>query len=101
MKRLRWLLLVLVVIAAAIALAPLIPLGPLRPEIEAGLSELFNREVQIGSMRLSLLFGAITSLLKRENRLTIPVSVTGDVRDPKVRVDVVRLFKLRPHEPLF
>lgn len=45
-----------------------------------------------------LLFGAITSLLRRENRLTIPVSVTGEVRDPKIRVDVGRIFKLRPHE---
>ena len=54
MKRLRWLLLVLVAVAAPIALAPLIPL---RPKIEARLSELFNREVQISSMRLSLLGG--------------------------------------------
>jgi hypothetical protein len=47
-----------------------------------------------------LLFGAITSLLRRENQLTIPVSVTGDVRNPKIRVDVGRIFKLRPQEPL-
>jgi len=48
---------------------------------------------QVKSARL--LFGAITSLLKRENRLTIPVSVTGGVRDPKIRVDVSRLLRGR------
>ncbi len=62
MKRLRWLLLALVPIAAAIALAPLIPLGPLRPKIEAHLSELSNHEVQIGSMRLSLLGGPYVTM---------------------------------------
>ena len=45
-----------------------------------------------------LLFGPITRLLKREHRLTIPVSITGSVREPQVRVDVGRLFKLRPNE---
>jgi hypothetical protein len=45
-----------------------------------------------------LLFGAITSLLRRENRLTIPVSVTGAARAPKIRVDVGRIFKLRARE---
>jgi hypothetical protein len=40
----------------------------------------------------SLLLGAITTWLEKGNRLTVPVSVTGDVRYPKVRVDVRRLF---------
>jgi AsmA family/AsmA-like C-terminal region len=70
MKRLRWLLLVLVAIAAAIALAPLVPLDPLRPEIEARLSELFNRDVQIGSMRLSLLGGPYLTM----KRVTIKMA---------------------------
>ncbi|HEY9435431.1 MAG TPA: hypothetical protein VI260_28580 [Blastocatellia bacterium] len=70
MKRLRWLLLVLVAVAAAIALAPLIPLGPLRPEIEARLSEFFDREVRIGSMRLSLLGGPYLTM----KRVTIKMA---------------------------
>jgi hypothetical protein len=57
MRKLRWLLPGLIVIAAAVALAPLVPLGSLKPEAEARLSEFFNSEVEIGSMRLSLLGG--------------------------------------------
>jgi uncharacterized protein involved in outer membrane biogenesis len=70
MKALRWLLLALVAIAAAIALAPLIPLGPLRPMIEARLSEFFNHEVEIGSMRLSLLGGPYLTM----KRVTIKMA---------------------------
>jgi uncharacterized protein involved in outer membrane biogenesis len=70
MKRLRRLLLVLIAITAAIALAPLIPLDPLRPEVEARFSELFNREVQIGSMRLSLLGGPYLTM----KRVTIKMA---------------------------
>jgi uncharacterized protein involved in outer membrane biogenesis len=70
MKILRWLLLVLVAISAAIALAPLVPLDPLLPRIEASLSELFDHKVQIGSMRLSLLGGPYLTM----KRVTIKMS---------------------------
>jgi AsmA protein len=70
MKALRWLLLALVAIAAAIALAPLIPLGPLRPVIEARLTEFFDHEVEIGSLRLSLLGGPYLTM----KRVTIKMA---------------------------
>jgi hypothetical protein len=71
-------LLVLVAVAAAIALAPLIPLGPLRPEIEARLSDFFDREVRIGSMRLSLLGGPYLTM----KRVTIKNGAGVRRREP-------------------
>jgi hypothetical protein len=54
---LRLLLLVAVLIAAAIAIAPFVPLGPLKPAVESRLSSTLGRKVTVGSLRLSLLGG--------------------------------------------
>ncbi|HKG20477.1 MAG TPA: AsmA family protein [Blastocatellia bacterium] len=53
----RLLLLLLVLIALSVALAPFLPLDPLKPAVESRLSGLLGREVAVGSLRLSLLGG--------------------------------------------
>jgi uncharacterized protein involved in outer membrane biogenesis len=54
---LRLLLFVIILIAAAIAIAPFVPLGPLKPAIESRLGAALGRQVTIGSARLNLLGG--------------------------------------------
>jgi hypothetical protein len=41
----------------------------------------------------SLLFGVIATLLQRENRIIVPVNVTGSLRNPNIRVDVDRFLR--------
>ncbi|HYP25319.1 MAG TPA: AsmA family protein [Blastocatellia bacterium] len=53
----RLLLLILVIVALSIAVAPLLPLNPLKPAVESRLSTLLGREVSVGTLRLSLLGG--------------------------------------------
>jgi hypothetical protein len=46
MKWVRWLLLGLIVIAAAIALAPLVPLGSLKPAVPTGMNKVSSEELR-------------------------------------------------------
>lgn len=78
MKKLGWLLLLLIVIAATIALAPLVPLGTLRPKAQARLSNLFNRPVEIGSMHLSL-WGGPYLVMKRVTIRMAPEFGSGNL----------------------
>ena len=55
-KQRRWptrLLIFLALLVGPILLAPLIPLGPLEPEVESRLSETLGRKVDVASMRFS------------------------------------------------
>ncbi|HET9532592.1 MAG TPA: AsmA-like C-terminal region-containing protein [Blastocatellia bacterium] len=54
---LRLLLLFAVLVAAAIAVAPFIPLAPLKPAVESRLTATLGRPVSVGSVRLSLAGG--------------------------------------------
>ncbi|HXG67141.1 MAG TPA: AsmA-like C-terminal region-containing protein [Blastocatellia bacterium] len=60
-RRSRWffrlLLFVLLLVAAAVALAPFVPLTPLKPAVESRLSATLGRDVTVSSVRLSLLGG--------------------------------------------
>ncbi|HET8674657.1 MAG TPA: AsmA family protein [Blastocatellia bacterium] len=60
-RPLRWLsrllLFVVILVVAAILLAPLIPLEPLKPPVEARLSRMLGREVRVASLRLNVLGG--------------------------------------------
>ena len=51
---LRFLLLTLILIIIPVVVAPLIPLDSIKPDVENKISNLFGRQVSIGSMKLSL-----------------------------------------------
>jgi hypothetical protein len=53
----RFFLLTLLLVILPIAVAPLIPLDSIKPDVENKISNLFGRQVSIGSMKLSLLGG--------------------------------------------
>jgi len=91
MRKLHWPLLVLIVIASAIALAPLVPLGSLKPEVEARLSEFFNREVEVGSMRLSLLGGPWLTLRRVEIEMSPEFGGGGLLEAGKVSANLAAL----------
>jgi hypothetical protein len=40
----------------------------------------------------SPLIGMITTILENNNRVSVPVNITGDARNPQVQVDVSRIF---------
>ena len=54
---LRLLLVIVALVVAAIVLAPLVSLAPLKPAVESRLSASLGRKVSVGSMHLSLLGG--------------------------------------------
>ncbi len=73
-RPLRWLsrllLFVIILVVAAILLAPLIPLEPLKPPVEARLSRMLGREVRVSSLRLNVLGGpylTINGMTARED----------------------------------
>jgi hypothetical protein len=41
----------------------------------------------------SPLFGVAISILESNNRVAVPVNITGEVRSPQVQVDVYRIFQ--------
>ncbi|HKP86815.1 MAG TPA: hypothetical protein VJZ26_11995, partial [Blastocatellia bacterium] len=41
---------------------------------------------------VSPLIGAAISVLESNNRVSVPINITGDVRNPQIQVDVTRLF---------
>ena len=64
------LLLLIVIIGVAVAAAPLVPLSPLKSEVEARLSDTLGRRVTIDSVRLRLIGGpylAITGMTAEED----------------------------------
>jgi hypothetical protein len=90
-RPLRWLsrllLFVVILVVAAILLAPLIPLEPLKPPVEARLSRMLGREVRVASLRLNVLGGpylTINGMTARED----PAFGEGEfLRADEVRAD--------------
>ena len=90
-RPLRWLsrllLFVVILVVAAILLAPLIPLEPLKPPVEARLSRMLGRDVRVSSLRLNVLGGpylTINGMTARED----PAFGEGDfLKADEVRAD--------------
>lgn len=53
---------------------------------------LLSPEATAQVKRVSPLLGAAISVLESNNRVPVPVNITGDVRKPQVQVDVSRIF---------
>jgi hypothetical protein len=53
---------------------------------------LLSPEATAQVKRVSPLLGAAISVLESNNRVPVPVNITGDVRSPQVQVDVSRIF---------
>jgi len=41
---------------------------------------------------LSPALGLVVTILETNNRVSVPINVSGDVRNPEVQVDVSRIF---------
>jgi hypothetical protein len=53
---------------------------------------LLSPEATAQVKKVSPLLGAAISVLESNNRVPVPVNITGDVRNPQVQVDVSRIF---------
>jgi len=53
---------------------------------------LLSPEATTQVKKVSPLLGAAISVLESNNRVPVPVNITGDVRSPQVQVDVSRIF---------
>ncbi|HEX8091857.1 MAG TPA: hypothetical protein VF762_23595 [Blastocatellia bacterium] len=53
---------------------------------------LLSPEATAQVKKASPLLGAAISLLESNNRVSVPVNITGDLRNPQVQVDVSRIF---------
>jgi hypothetical protein len=55
-------------------------------------SVLLSPEATARVKTVSPLIGAAISVLESNNRVSVPINITGDVRNPQIQVDVSRLF---------
>src|SRR5258708_29600555 len=91
------LLLLIAVIGVAVVAAPLLPLSPLKSDVEAKLSETLGRRVTIASLRLSLISGpslAITGMTAREDP-QFGDGVLLKANEVRAGLDVIRFLRTR------
>lgn len=90
-------LLLIAIVAVVVAAAPLLPLSPLKSEVEAKLSETLGRKVTIASLRLSLIGGpylAISGMIAAED----PQFGDGAflrANEVRAHIDIIRYLQTR------